>query len=447
LKYFRMNYPIIIVLSVTLAGVCYLLLRNPSALIACYIVAVPVIPPVPIGPIEVTVLDLLAVPAVVLIIHRVFAVDRTIRGYFPSGLVIYVLFGAISFISFTMQQRLFSLSIFLRLIRLIEMTLPVILVSQMPKTIKKDHILALFLIGGGLAAAAGIVLFSTGISMRESQTFAAMGEIIFRAAGTHGDSGSFGNLMGLVSLTAIWALIHASFFPARLLNRRLMALTVVSGVLALAGLMLSLSRGGIVLLFIGFAVLLAPLLRRPGKLLRISIIALIVISSGVGLVWIQAQNIPAARVLNALGDRLSSLTGIRSDLGALSSYRTDFWAEAWGIFKSAPEAWPFGLGYKSLRLFYDLPPDNNFFSALFEMGFFGLVSLILMIVLGFKAGFRRLKSNQAGAILILALWVGLTSNMVTADVLTYWHNIPGLFILLTVFADSEEPAIAISGHE
>jgi len=77
--------------------------------------------------------------------------------------------------------------------------------------------------------------------------------------------------------------------------------------------------------------------------------------------------------------------------------------------------------------------DNNFNQALFEMGIAGAAALITMIILGLIACFRAVYKHLETGIILPAVWIGFISIMITADALTYWHNISALFILMTFF--------------
>jgi len=288
----------------------------------------------------------------------------------------------------------------------------------------------------------GVLMYLTGTTLRSSQTFVAEGELFARAAGTHGDSGSFGNLMGLSVLVAIGVMIYS-------VHRKNKKYAMAAGIICLLGLLLSLSRGGIVLTALGFAVLLVPLLSRPGKIIRAVFITALALGVIFALVRTQTDNRLISLAVEDFQERVSGLGELGSDFETISSHRNVYWEKSWGIFKNKPVAWPFGLGYKSLKLHYESLPDNNFLQAFFEMGLFGLAAFLIMILTGLIAGIKTYRANRPDGILILALWLALVSNMLSADVMTYWHNIPGLFILLIAISGqtkSSKPALTGQGY-
>lgn len=429
-----MNYFLFIISIPITAFIFYYLIKKPLWLLGCYIVAVPILPPLPIGSIELSALDFLTIPTLIHIIYNFSKSGYKIKGAFTIGLFLYVAAAVVSFISFTLQNTFFSTPIFLRLIRLIEMFLPVLLASQIILKLQKEKVISLFLIGGGLAAVAGLVMYLSGYSMRDSQSFGFAGELIYRAGGTHGDSGSFGNLMGITSLLAIWVLIYSKVFIDIIVRRRIVILASVSGAVCFIALTTSLSRGGVLLLALGICVLLFPLLKQPGKLLRIFIVTAIIIFASVGLLYTQIDNFLINAAFEAFQTRILELSDITTDFESVSSHRTDMWRKSWNIYSKNPTAWPLGLGYKSLRLHYNIPPDNNFFQSLFEMGIPGIISLLTMIIFGFKAAREKIRFNLNEGIVVLALWLGYISSMVTGDYLTCWHNVPVFFILLGVLS-------------
>jgi O-antigen ligase len=422
------DYLLIIPVGLVMVIGLYLAINRPLWLLAGYLIAVPLLPPLPVGAIELSALDLLAIPALVRIIYNFSRSGFAVRDLWAKGFFLYVLAAVISFFCFVVQTSSFSGPVFFRVLRLVEMFLPVILAAQLVALLEKEKVIRLFLVGAGLTAAVGVLMYLTGTTLRPSQTFVAGGELFARAAGTHGNSGSFGNLMGLSVLVAIGVLIYS-------VQRKNKKYAVAAGIICLLGLLLSLSRGGIALTAIGFAILLAPLLSRPGKLIRAMLITAMALGVIFAIVWTQTDNRLISLAVEDFQERVSGLGELGSDFETVSSHRNIYWEKSWGVFKSKLAAWPFGLGYKSLKLHYESLPDNNFLQAFFEMGLFGLAAFLIMILTGIIAGIKTYRINRADGILILAIWLALVSNMLSADVMTYWHNIPGLFILL----------IAISG--
>ena len=427
-----MDYLLVIPIVILALIYFYFIVKKPVWLLASYLVAIPILPPLPLGALELTALDLLTVPTIILIIYDFSRNGISIRGKLPAGFFLYVAAAVISFVSFTLIHGRFSGQILFRLIRLIEMFLPLLLAVQYADQLKKDKAAMLFLMGTGLAAAAGIVMFLSGFSLRDMQSFALEGELLYRAGGTHGNSGSFGNLMGLAVLLACGALIYLNEIADRAVRTRLLMIALVCGAVSLVGLIASLSRGGMLLILTGLCILLAPLVRRPTKLIKIMAVAAIVLALILGILYTQFDNRLMTGAAEVFQRRILGLGEITSDFETISSHRNVVWNMAWNIFRANPPAWPFGLGFKALSQQYNIPPDNNFMQALFEMGIFGAIALITLLVFGLMAAIQTIRRDKAFGIIFLALWIGLMSNMLSADVLTYWHNIPPLFILLII---------------
>lgn len=433
-----MSYLLAVPAIVLVVVAIYLLTRRPDWLLYCYLVAVPVLPPLPVGSIEISALDFLAIPALINVIYNMAQNGARIKGPFTIGLFLYTLAALISFISFTLQHTMFSVPIFLRLIRLMEMFLPVLLASQILHRLRKESAIGLFLIGGGLTALIGLIMYLSGFTLHDLQSFTFEGEFIFRAGGTHGDSGSFGNLMAITTLVALWVLIYSKTFSNKRERNRLVILASISGAFSLFALMTSLSRAGALLLLLGFCVLLAPSLKRPGRLVKILIVTTVVLLVIAGLFYTQVENYLVIAAVEAFQQRILGMSELASDFATISSHRNVMWQKSWNIFKNSPLAWSLGLGYKSLKLHFGIPPDNNFFQSLFEMGILGAASLLALVILGFSAAMKQIHRNLGIGFLMLALWLGYVSSMTTGDYLTCWHNVPVLFILLTVCAKRSE---------
>lgn len=425
----------ILTIAVFIAAI-YFLYKKPVYLLSCYLLAVPVLPPIPIGSVEITILDLLTIPTFFALAYLLPNNGWKFGGNFSLGFLFYAVAAVISFGSFTLQESFFSLPLFLRLIRLFEMFLPLLLASFLLHKMNRRNILESFLIGGAIAAVLAVVFYLADFQLRLAQSFAAGGTELFRAAGTHGDSGSFGTLAGLVLLVSVWVMIYINEPGHKFFQQRLKIIALMSAVTSTLALVLSLSRGGALLFILGFIIILLPLLKQPLRLIKIIMIGLAVILLGAAVFNTFIDNQLLSAGLDAFWNRITGLAELTDDFDTVSSGRSYYWRESWELFKSKPWAWPFGLGYKSLNLYYPLVPDNNFNQALFEMGLSGVLALLAMLILGFVSGLKNLYRDTGRGIIIMGLWIGLISNMISADVLTYWHNIPPLFILLIYFSRS-----------
>jgi len=421
---------IIISLIITLLAF-FFLYRRPVYIISLYLISVPVLPPIPIGGIEISILDLLAIPTALALIYIMPTEKNRIQGYFNIALLFYLFVAIISYVGFLMTTGMVSMAILMRLIRLVEIALPVLLASFLYARMGINNIIVPFLSGGAIASLLAIIFYMTGFTLRTSQSFAAQGFEYFRAAGTHGDSGSFGNLVGLTLLLSCWALLYLKEIATGQNCKILLAVSIPAGILSLAALAISLSRGGMLLFAIGFIILLIPLLRKPLKLVKIIVIVLTVLLIGSALINTFIDNSLVSISIDAFWNRITGLAELSENFEEVSSSRSYYWQKSWELFKNTPLAWTFGLGYKSLPLHYNLLADNNFNQALFEMGVLGGVTFLFMIFLGIYAGLKALYNNPNYGIIILAIWLALISNMISADIMTYWHNISAIFIILS----------------
>lgn len=437
-----MNIALMIITAIVGLLLYFYFIRFPLILLTAYVAALTVLPPIPIGSIEVSLLDYLALPALILVIYNLSHNQFKLRGLIAISFSLFVVAGVISYISFTFQQTTLNVSMVMRLIRLIEMLLPVLLISQLYHKYPRDKFLLPFLIGSAVTAIIGVMMFSLGLSLRDSQTFATGGELFFRAAGTHGGSGSFGALMGLATIVALWVILYFNLEDDRSKQRRYKLIALGCGLCTIIGMIAALSRGGFVALAVGIILLLLPLLRTPKKFLKVIIIGSVFVLAIIPAIDMFTEGSLLGSGYQQFIERISGLSELADQAEEITGGRTVFWRMAYDLYSSHPLAWPFGLGYKSLVLFYKIPPDNNFNQALFEMGLFGLAALLSLLYSIFRAAKENFQYNPSVSILLLALLLSTISLMISADVMTYWHNIPPLLILIISFSGKREDAIA-----
>ena len=428
---------LVVISSIPIAVLTYYyLIKNPKWLLGSYLTALLILPPIPIGAIEISILEFLTIPTLICLIYNFSKNKFQIKGLLPVGFLRYVIAAIISVISFSFQASLFEVTIMLRVVRLFEMALPIILASQMIDSFEKDFPIIPFLVGSAVAAVIGVYMYTSGISLRDSQSFASGGELIFRAGGTHGDSGSFGTLMGISSLISIWVLIYFKNPLDKLKTRRFKIIALVSVACTLLGLVATLSRGGFFLLAIGVIVLLVPLLKRPQKFIKVIAVAFILFLAALPIIETFSDDSLLTIGYEFFLKRITGMTELADNANRVSGGRVAFWQMGWDLYSGNPLAWPFGLGYKSLGRYYDIEPDNNFNQSLFEMGIFGAISLLVILASIFLVALRCLKTDSQYGILIMALWFSILSNMLSADVLTYWHNVPAIFIFLIIITQN-----------
>ena len=391
---------------------------------------VPLLPPLELGKIEISILEFLTIPAVIyLLFSRNFSI---FKGTIPNLFLFYFIFSFLSFLSFAFYTQSFSIEIFFRLIRLIEIILPIIIIYQIRGSLSFQNIVFLFLLGCSATGLTSIFLFLSNKSLCDSQTFA--GGSIFRAAGTHCDTSSFGNLMGIAVIVSSWVLLNWRKINFLGFKRGTKVIAYLTTLITFLALILSSSRGGWVLVAVGFLFLLLPYLNLRNlnyTFVKKMFVAVFFMSAILVTLFVwQKDNELIEIAFNAFQERLFGLSEIGSSFEDVSSGRLTNWLTGWSIFVDTPSAWLFGLGYKSLILEYNIPPDNNFLQAFLEMGFFGFLSLILFVFAIFQYGYRVYLKNKTLGSLVLGIWAGMIANMLVVDAITFWHNIPPILILI-----------------
>lgn len=439
-----MNIALMIIAALVGLLLYYYFIRSPLMLLMAYVTALTVLPPIPIGSIEISLLDYLALPTLILVIYNLSLNQFKLRGLIAITFSLFVVAAIISYISFTFQQTTLNMPMLMRLIRLIEMLLPILLIAQLYDRYPREKFILPFLIGSAITAVVGVIMFLLGVSLRESQMFAAGGELFFRAAGTHGGSGSFGALMGLATIVALWVILYFNLDDEPKKQRRYKLIALACGLCTMIGMIAALSRGGFVALAVGVILLLLPLLRTPKRFLKVVIVGVVFLLAVIPALDMATEGSLLGSGYQQFVERISGLSELADQAEEVTGGRTVFWKMAWDQYSSHPLAWPFGLGYKSLRLYYDMPPDNNFNQALFEMGVFGLLALLSLLYAIFKAAKENLEHYGSVSILLLALLLSIISLMVSADVMTYWHNIPPLFIMIISLSGRRDQSLAFA---
>jgi len=424
----------IIPIALLIAAAAFIFARRLEGLLAVYLIAVPVLPQIPVGTIQLSILDILAVPAVLYLIYCLLSGGFRIQGGFAIGLSLYTLAAVISWLGYVIQNGHFNAALFLRLIRLMEMLLPVLLTACIAKKNLKIKTSGAFLIGGGLAAATGLFMYFNGIVIRDMQSLQIARELVFRAGGTHGDSGSFGNLMAINNVLAVWVLLYFNQESRSAVTTKMKTIAAVSGLLSLGGLVVSLSRAGLFATAIGAGILLLPFLRYPGRIIKATVWVFLIIAVFLIILVPLFESDLLHGTIEAFGERILGVSDLASEFDRVSSGRTANWQDSWNIFKRTPAAWLFGLGYKSLIIDHNIPPDNNYLQAFFEMGVPGALAVLAMVIFGLQTSFAARRWDQRYGMVVLALWVGYVFSMASGDYLTCWHNVPGFFVLLTILS-------------
>jgi O-antigen ligase len=192
----------------------------------------------------------------------------------------------------------------------------------------------------------------------------------------------------------VTALAIAGFLLAYSKNWLTRLLIILGVCLMLAGVILSKSRSGfIILAAIGILVIINPALKVRLRFMLIIVAVLIIGIVATGIYWQRIQSVQSFLTEGAPADRSISI-------------RTRLIGQAWQVFLENPV---FGVGYGHFR-FYNLGREggyskyvpffdqhNMFMSILSEYGLLGAITSLILFVVGFLDGFRAVRyARRAG---------------------------------------------------
>jgi O-antigen ligase len=152
------------------------------------------------------------------------------------------------------------------------------------------------------------------------------------------------------------------------------ALWIAGAMCSMAMLLMTASRGAFVAMLIGYP-WAAYVFRRYLSLRQI-------------LLWTGALIALSAVVLILAGPQVAVLIGKRfvtesggSDIGGLSSGRTEFWARALGAMMSMPLTLITGFGYDAYEnMGFVFAPHNEYLRIWFELGLVGLCTFVFLVL-------------------------------------------------------------------
>jgi hypothetical protein len=187
-----------------------------------------------------------------------------------------------------------------------------------------------------------------------------------RASGPFGHPNSTGPLIAAI-LPAYVAIARSSRGFSR-------ALWIAGAMCSMAMLLMTASRGAFVAMLIGYPwaayvfrryLSLRQILLWTGALIAISAVVLILVE-------------PHVAVL--IRERFVTESGV-SDIGGLSSGRTDFWARALGAMMSMPLTLITGFGYNVYEnMGFVFAPHNEYLRFWFELGLVGLFTFVFLVL-------------------------------------------------------------------
>jgi O-antigen ligase len=220
------------------------------------------------------------------------------------------------------------------------------------------------------------------------------------------------------------------------LIRGLRWLPWVAAPLLMFALVVSFSRGAVLNLIAGAAVLMfchrRALFERRAVAYAAAAAAIATVSTAVALVWA-----PAIVRIFLLRLQFSALQFFASPNEVLSS-RLTTWSYLLDFVVAHPEHFLLGIGYKTLPytsfLGRPLVADNMYGSLLVECGALGLFVFLALCAAILRAAWQFSRSADpllaALGAFLLAAWCGFMMQMLSGDTLTYWRVTPVYFVLL-----------------
>ncbi len=369
------------------------------------------------------VLDLLTVPAVIVLLVRF----KALRIDWPVAFLVSYGFAAVISTLFTTSPELRGPTL-LRAVRLCAILLPFLLAATLSFDEKRlDRLMKMFLIGGGISLAAGLIVWAfhkrLGVDLYVATVLTENNKFeIARASGVFGDYIAYGHL------AALWFMM-ALFGIARLSGIRQWAASTGALALTASALVASLSRGALLYLAVAVpALLLAPWPQEWKKLLRRAIITIICSSAVlvvIALLWLPGPLEKGLQILHMRVDTVGISAAFSGRWDVATSNRLSNWAEYAKLIGDNPVT---GIGYKTLFVGKGIPPDNTYLGTLVETGIVGLAALLGFLVSmlrGLIVGSR----SYPPALLVLALWIGCIVEGVTNDFLTFWGTTPALMAM------------------
>jgi O-antigen ligase len=234
-----------------------------------------------------------------------------------------------------------------------------------------------------------------------------------RVSSTSGHPIEFGVVMAAMLPLALHFMMHA---PTKKLMRRSRLVVFLIGL----GVPISIGRSSTIALGVAMLVLATIWSRR--QLINAAFVGFI---ATFGL---------RAAVPSLLGTILSLFTGIRNDSSITA--RTSDYNEAFDYISQDP--W-FGRGPNTFDPIDYLLLDNQILKSLIEIGYFGLLTLLLMIFIGMNLGRSVLSratdddTRHLGHAIVASIWA-LTVSLAFADMLFYAQFSGLLFLLIGLAA-------------
>lgn len=268
-------------------------------------------------------------------------------------------------------------------------------------------------------------------------------DVFRRAQGVFYEASTLGSIC--VFLLVMTASIVALRMGPRLRLSR--AWLLAGAVLFLTALVLSFSRAAMLNLVVALVLLwwLARRGRRAARSkFRFGAAAIGCLAAGGAMVYWLVPDFLGAYLLRFWysGQYLFSAPNL------ILSQRLESWRFLLGYLGEHPWQALFGIGYKTLPysdvLGRPVIADNMYLSLLIETGWMGLAALLLLNLAVLRSCFRLAKTagsdlQRLMGVWMFCFWAGLSVQMLSGDVLTYWRILPAFFAALAIGARSEDP--------
>ncbi len=207
------------------------------------------------------------------------------------------------------------------------------------------------------------------------------------------------------------------------------------GAILFTALILSYSRSCLVAL----AIALAALFLLERRAISWKRVAIIMVLASAAVIAILTQFFP--EYANLYWTRLSGSLDLALDSNArVLSGRVESWQTLLAFLTEHPWHALIGVGYKTLPYssFTGEPivADNMYLSMLVETGVLGLAALITLNLAIVRAGYRAARSVDRNKSFygawIFCFWIAQSVQMLSADLLTFWRELPVYFWVLAM---------------
>jgi hypothetical protein len=287
----------------------------------------------------------------------------------------------------------------------------------------------LFIIFGGIAVVVGVILYHLGVQVRSNQQMLWLGSgegPQARAGGILGNSSDFGLFAS--SWGSICGLLVLALKP-----RAKWKLFALISTVSTYAVWISASRGGLVHIFIAYAIGVPMMIKARGWIVILTIVILtvpllILVLSSVSLV------LPADVAFTL--QRLDFLN-ISGDSRFYQSVRLENWLT---LLNVGSENWALGIGYRGIPKTFEnqgIFGDNSFISIFVEFGLITVSFYILFWVFLIKSSFRSVSTSLLGPA-IMGIVLGELSHNFTLDTYKVWYSTPvTLFFLALLIKTSK----------